>query len=238
MAEILLVHGSGHGAWCWRDAIPELQALGHHVRAIDLPGSGQDRTPVTEVTLEACAGAILDAAGPDTVLLGHSWGGFPISAAAEAAPERFAGLIYLCAYVPVPGQSMLDMRKAGPRQTLGGDALGRAADGSSYWFTPKAAREMLYPDCTPAQQAYALEHLTPQATRPQADPISLGAAYARVPRSYILCTRDRVIPPEYQARMVEGWPPDRVQRLDTGHSPFFADPAALAAAVDRAAATF
>ena len=31
MAEYLLIHGSCHGAWCWRDVIPALEALGHAV---------------------------------------------------------------------------------------------------------------------------------------------------------------------------------------------------------------
>ena len=37
MARFLLIHGSCHGAWCWRDLLPELAARGHEARAIDLP---------------------------------------------------------------------------------------------------------------------------------------------------------------------------------------------------------
>ena len=36
MAAFLLVHGSCHGAWCWRDVIPALDGLGHSARAVDL----------------------------------------------------------------------------------------------------------------------------------------------------------------------------------------------------------
>jgi pimeloyl-ACP methyl ester carboxylesterase len=59
MSDILLVHGSCHGAWCWRDLIPALTALGHSPRAIDLPSHGADQTPVNDVTLDSYAMAQL-----------------------------------------------------------------------------------------------------------------------------------------------------------------------------------
>jgi len=93
MSDILLVHGSCHGAWCWRDLIPALQELGHSPRAIDLPSHGDDTTPVNAVTLDSYAEAICDALGPRTLLLGHSAAGFAITAAAERRPERIARLI-------------------------------------------------------------------------------------------------------------------------------------------------
>ena len=37
MARFLLIHGASHGAWCWRDVIPRLAALGHEAQALDLP---------------------------------------------------------------------------------------------------------------------------------------------------------------------------------------------------------
>ena len=37
MALFALVHGSMHGAFCWRDLVPELERLGHRAVAPDLP---------------------------------------------------------------------------------------------------------------------------------------------------------------------------------------------------------
>ncbi len=59
--------------------------------------------------------AALDA---PAIVVGHSMGGYPITAAAERAPERVERLVYLCAYVPAPGMSLADMRRDGPRQPL------------------------------------------------------------------------------------------------------------------------
>ena len=74
----VLVHGAFHGAWSWQHLITELEAAGHTVTAIDLPGAGDDTTPLAEVTLDAYADkvrAALGADGPPPVLVGHSMGG-------------------------------------------------------------------------------------------------------------------------------------------------------------------
>ena len=69
MSELLLIHGTCHGAWCFDRLLPELAARGIPARAIDLPG--RDGRPTT---LEDYAQAILDAASPDSILVGHSAG--------------------------------------------------------------------------------------------------------------------------------------------------------------------
>jgi pimeloyl-ACP methyl ester carboxylesterase len=86
-----LVHGAFHGAWCWRKTVAELEKRGHQALAIDLPGQGDNTTPLSMVTLESMADRIvttLDCSSGRAVLVGHSAGGMAISAAAEKAPER------------------------------------------------------------------------------------------------------------------------------------------------------
>ncbi|MDU9002935.1 alpha/beta fold hydrolase [Sedimentitalea todarodis] len=231
-ADFLLVHGSCHGAWCWRDLIPELAALGHSAKAIDLPGHGQDTTPAKGQTLDACRDAVLAASQPDTVIVGHSWGGYPIAAAAETDADAMRGLVFLCAYVPVSGLSMVDMRKRAPRQPIL-PAVVRAPDGLTITIDPEQAPALFYNDCTPETVAFALEHLGPQAIVPQATPLTVTDRFERVPKAYIRCTDDQTIPPEYQAEMTRDWPRNRVHELPTSHSPFFSDPAALAALLGR-----
>lgn len=231
MAEFLLVHGSCHGAWCWRDLIPALQARGHSVRTIDLPGHGDGRDLAT-VTLDQTADAILAAATPDTIVLGHSWAGYPISAAAEKQPDALRGLIYLCAYVPVSGLSLVDMRRNGPRQTLT-EAVIKDASGASYRIDPEHAPDLFYHDCPAEAVGYALSHLCPQAILPQDTPLQVSDRWRNVPKAYIRCADDQVIPPEYQADMVAAWPRSNVHHMDTSHSPFFADPDGLADLIGR-----
>ncbi|MBL3561580.1 alpha/beta fold hydrolase [Rhodovulum sulfidophilum] len=235
MSRFLLIHGSCHGAWCWRDVLTALHRSGAEARAIDLPSHGSDPTPIADVTLDLYADAILDAIDEPVVLVGHSMAGFPISAAAEKAPGKIRALVYVCAYAPVAGRSLVDMRRAAPRQPLL-EAIVKSADGLSFTFDPDLVREKLFHDCSDAAVAYAKARLDPQPILPQATPIALSERYASVPKHYIRCLQDRAIPPEYQATMTADWPAERVDTLDCSHSPFLAQPEALAALLLKAAA--
>lgn len=235
MADFLLIHGSCHGAWCWRDLIPILTALGHSARAIDLPGHGGDLTPISDVTLEAYADAILNEIDSPVTLVGHSMAGYPISLAAQQAPDKIDRLICLCAYVPEGKLTLAEMRKKAPYQPLL-PAVVRSPDGMSFRIDPNQTEAVFYHDCPEGTTTYANLRLCAQAVLPQETPCPLGAAYSSVPKSYIRCTDDRTIPPEFQITMTEGWPQKDVYSLPTGHSPFFADPTALAALLDRIAA--
>ena len=232
MSDILLVHGSCHGGWCWRDLAPELETLGHNVRTMDMPSHGQDTTPLDQVTLENCTESVLDALGNNTVVVAHSWGGFPATLAADIAPAKFQRLIYLCAYVPRDGLSLVDMRKLAPRQPIL-KAVDRAEDGMSYGIFPEYAEEVFYADCPSGTTEFALAHLTEQATVPQTTPARLRQGHLTVPRSYIRTLYDNAIPTEFQAEMVADWPREDVYEMATSHSPFFADPSGLAALIDK-----
>lgn len=234
MADFLLIHGSGHGAWAWRDLRPALRDLGHEARAIDLPGHGEDATPPEAVRLETYRDAILAALGDRTVLVGHSMGGYPITAAADAAPNRIAALVYLCAYVPVAGLSLADMRRAAPRQPLA-PAIRRSRDGLWFTFDPAMARDLFYHDCPDEAVAFAIPRLCRQPVLPQETPLAATPRAEALQRHYILCEDDRAIPPEYQATMARGFPDRAVHRLPTSHSPFFSAPDALARCLDAIA---
>lgn len=222
MSDLLLVHGSCHGAWCWDAVIPALARLGITATAIDLPG--RDGSPVT---LDGYARAILAASTPGTVLVGHSAGGYAITAAAEADSSRFAGLIYLCAYLPASGKSLADMRRAGPSQPLL-PAIRMAEDRTSFTIDPTLAPAVFYHDCAPDVSAAAVARLCPQPVTPQETPLWPKAA-TTLPRHYIICSDDRAIPPAYQAQMARDLPPPAVTSLDASHSPFLSMPDRLSA---------
>ena len=71
MARFVLVHGAFHGAWCWEPLIAALAGRGHAVTTLDLPGAGDDATPLADVTLDAYAERICDrlADEPEPVVL-------------------------------------------------------------------------------------------------------------------------------------------------------------------------
>ena len=220
MAEVLLVHGSCHGAWCWHRVLPELEALGIPARAIDLPGRGE--TPGLP-SLRDHAEAILAALTGPTLLVGHSAGGYAITAAAEADPSRIAGLAYLCAYAPAQGKSLADMRRDGPGQPLA-PAIRLSPGRSHFTVDPARTDDLFYHDCPAEDRALAARLLCPEPVAPQETPLTLTARSQCLPRFYIACTGDRTIPPAYQSRMALSVPPENRFTLPTSHSPFFAAP--------------
>jgi pimeloyl-ACP methyl ester carboxylesterase len=231
MAEFLLIHGSCHGAWCWDDLIPELTARGHLARAIDLPSHGQDQTQAADVTLDLYAQAIVAAMDRPVFLVGHSMAGYPITAAALLAPEKIRALIYLCAYVPMPGKSLAEMRRMAPSQPLL-DAIIVDAGRVTFRVDPAKAAQKFYHDVPQARAAQAIAQLCPQPILPQETPLQ---QLPDLPRHYLRCTDDRTILPEFQQTMTKDWPADCVADLPTSHSPFLSDPALLAQHLDRIA---
>jgi pimeloyl-ACP methyl ester carboxylesterase len=223
---LLFVHGSCHGAWCWRDVLAVCAARGIPASAIDLPSHGADPTPLREVTLDSYVTAILEAIRTPVHLVGHSAGGFPITAAAIAAPEKIRALTYVCAYLPETGKSLVEMRKAAAEQPLAG-ALDVAADGLSFRFAANRVRDLLYQDCSAEVLTFAAARLCPQAILPQRTALPDATVPAEVARHYILCENDHTIPPAHQRHMSRDLPPAHVHRMATGHSPFFADPEGL-----------
>ncbi|MRH22476.1 alpha/beta fold hydrolase [Rhodovulum strictum] len=225
MTEFLLVHGSNHGAWCWRDVLPLLRAAGHDARAIDLPGAGADPTPPETVTLSDYRDAVLAALTRPAILVGHSLGGITITAAGAAAPDRIEALVFVAAWAPRPGQSARDLRAHYRCESLLA-AFRMSADRKTSTFAEESLEPVFYHDCPSGTADFARPRLTPQPTAPGTEPAA--ALPARLPRHYVICTADRAIPPAAQEDMTRDWPPAQVHRLETGHSPFFAAPDRLA----------
>lgn len=234
MAHFLLIHGSNHGAWCWRDVVPELEARGHSATALDLPSHGEDDTPIAEVTLDGYADKILGALDGPTILVGHSAGGYAITQAAERDPTNVAGLVFLTAYVPQPGKSLVDMLGEAPEQPMKG-AFELAEDKKSFRFKPEFLTRALYGDCPEGTYDYAMAHIGWQPLSTQTEPATLTGASSHVPRRYIFCTEDKAIPLAHQKQMAAGFGVDETYDLATGHSPFFSTPGPLADILDQIA---
>lgn len=231
MATFLLVHGAWHGAWCWSKLVPAIEARGHKAVAIDLPGHGQDKTPLKDVTLDAYAKCVADAAAdlPERpIVVGHSMGGPVISAAAERAPEAMARLVFLCAFLPKNGDVVLALTASDPKSLVPG-VLMPSADGVTTGANPSLLRDVFYADCSDADIERAKGLLTPQPLAPLAVPMALTPGrFGSVPRDYVICEQDRAISAGYQRDMLKTVPCERVAELETSHSPFFSAPEKLA----------
>lgn len=235
MAHFLLIHGACHGAWCWRDVVPALQASGHSVVALDLPAHGDDTTPVNKVTLDTYAYAILEALTQPAVIVAHSMGGYPITRAAEIDPSLVQRLVYVCAHTPWPGQTLAQMRHVGATQPLQ-PAIRMSEDRLSYRFDPKMAPDLFYQDCPAELVTDALSRHCDQPVAPVSTAVELTERSQSLPRSYVICEKDRAVPPDMQRKLADRFAPKDVYSLPCGHSPFFAMPQELALLLNHIAA--
>jgi pimeloyl-ACP methyl ester carboxylesterase len=231
MSQFLLVHGAFHGAWCWHKTVAELEKRGHAAKAIDLPGQGDDRTPLKQVTLDAMVERILkemDAVPGPVVLVGHSLGGIPISVTGERAPERIKTLVYLSAFLPRDGEALLDIEKRNPKVVVP-NSMTFDEERVSGTIMADKVRDIFYHDCSEADVAFAKARLRPQALAALMTPVQLTPArFGRIPRVYIECTDDRALSSEIQRDMISKSPPVDVRSLHASHSPFLSMPDKLA----------
>jgi len=236
MARFVLVHGAFGGSWCWERLIGPLEAAGHTVETLDLPGGGEDRSPVAEVTLGRCVARVVEALErrPEpAVLVGVSMGGVVITQAASNAPERVASLIFVCAFMPANGQSLLDLTRLpeGRDDQIQANIV-VAGDPPVATMSDEAATAAVLDRCTPEDTAFALSRRRPQPVAPFATPVDVDeAVLAAIPRSYVVTTGDRSLPPALQRRMIREHQCSRVVELDAGHAPYLSAPAELAAAL-------
>ena len=248
----VLIHGGFHGAWCWARTLPELERLGHQAIAIDLPGHGLRRDERS--TLADRQGAILEVLQPGDVLVGHSGGGYDISLAAGAAPERIGHLVYLAAGLPIEGRSVLEATGGAAASPAEGDGEARVvqlmdddtgmlrfirpdARGRLACVDPQLAGDFFYHDCDAETVAWAFGQLTPAPTDFMQEPVSIPAFWqADLPRSYIHCKQDRAKPAAMTKSVVERLGVEPLE-IDASHSPFLSRPAELAELLVRATAT-
>ncbi|HEY3881804.1 MAG TPA: alpha/beta fold hydrolase [Trebonia sp.] len=238
---IVLVHGAGHGAWCWEHLTPELAVLGYQVQAPDLPGLGEDQTPPGAVTFDSYVTRVtgmLRSSPEPVVLVGHSLGGTTISQVAEEAPELVAKLVYLAAFLPCDGESAGDAVSATASATAGGKAgprsgalsISRNAGEHAHEFDAALAPDFFYNRCDPDTARWAACRLRPQANAPVAARVRLSASrWGAVPKVYVQCTQDRALPPDVQRSFCDRQPGVRRRVMDSDHSPFLSNVPALAA---------
>ena len=208
-----------------------MEAAGHKAVAPDLPGHGQDTTPIAEVTLDAYVKRACDVAGAQgepVILVGHSMGGRVITQAAECCPDSIDTLVYLTAALL---KNSVSQTPDNPQMTNEQRAaLGiLSEDGLSRSLRPEVAKDLFYNDCSDEDVERAKSLVCDQAVEPTTRPMqTTDANFGRVPRVFIECLQDNAIPIDAQRKMHQALPCQQVFTMDTSHSPFLSAPEELA----------
>lgn len=229
---VLLVHGAWSGGWCWARLQTELDRLGVASYSMDLPGHGASPLPLGDLAGDARAVADAAAAiGPETVLVGHSYGGAVITGAAALSPVSH--LVYIAAFALDDGESVNGFLRAAPRHRVElADAIQPAEDGTST-LDPKLIGPLFYPTLSETEQEALTSRHSPQPNAAMTQAV-VGSPRESTPSTYVLCQRDRVVHPEHQRIMAARC--DEVIELDRDHYPYVEEPTESARIIARLAA--
>ncbi len=227
----VLVHGAWHGGWCWDRVAALLRASGHRVVAPTLTGLAERAHLLSrDITLDTftddVAKAILEADLREVVLVGHSFGGLPISGVADRMPERLRRLVYLDAIILQDGQSpfgVLPPALVAERRRL------IAEQGGGIGLPPPGLAALGIPEGHPETAAVAAR-LTPHPAGTYESALRLAHPVGNgLPCTYIACTDPLYAPLEGARRWVRGRPGWTWREIATGHDAMVTAPEALAA---------
>jgi pimeloyl-ACP methyl ester carboxylesterase len=236
---IILVHGAFANGQVWGYVAGKLQAAGHPVVTIDLPGRLGAPMSADQVSLDLYRDTVVQAlkqVSDRAILVGHSFAGIVIAAAAEQAPEKIKTLVFVAAYLPQDGDSLLSLAqqdhaaKIGPHLTIDKER--------GIALVEYDARAELFANDGPAPLKAKLPDLildepaTPLVTAVHVTDERFG----RVDKIYIHTGVDQVISPAFQAQMVGRTPVRKTVSLQTGHLPFLTDVEGTAQAIANATA--
>jgi pimeloyl-ACP methyl ester carboxylesterase len=239
MASYVLVHGGGHGGWCYQKVARLLRAAGHDVHTPTLTGLGErshllsDKVDLNMHVRDVVA-MLHSEDLRDAILVGHSYGGMVITGVADRAADRIGRLVYLDAATPVNGQSLVDV--AGPIiEAVRPD--GRVVDGVELVLLPAPDAGLLYGVTDPDDLAWMADRLTghPWTCFEQKLELTNEAALWAIPQYHIVCTSTLATrDPELIGKArAEG----RLWDIDTGHDLMITEPDATAVALTQVAST-
>ncbi len=230
MATYVLVHGGGHGGWCWARLAPLLRAAGHEVHTPTLTGLGERShlvRPGIDLDLHITdVVAVLEHEDlTDVILVGHSYGGMVITGVADRATARVGQLVYLDAASPKNGQSLVDVAPA-HMEFARSDV--REVDGVELVLWPGPEFGRLYGVTDEDDLEWMQRRLTPHPWETFAQPLRLEneAAVRAIPRTDIVCVN--------ALNEIEGTKEDRsagaqrVWEIETGHDLMITEPQAVA----------
>lgn len=241
MTTFVLVPGAWLGGLAWDGVATRLRGDGHEVYPVTLSGLGERAaagSPDTDLDthIDDIVSVIDDNDLRDVVLVGHSYGGVPVTGAADRRPDRVRVMVFVDSGPAPDGVAQADFSPAEAREAT--DRL--VAEEGNGWLMPPIAFD---PDEDPVNlaglDADALSSLRRQARphpyRTTTQPISLSGTVNQIPRTLIACTMS----PEAVKAMVDSGNPffiglrdARVISLPTGHWPMFSTPGALTHALE------
>ncbi|MCK7610764.1 alpha/beta fold hydrolase [Roseibium sediminicola] len=224
----VLVHGVWHGGWCWARVADILRARSHRVTTPTQTGLGERaHLLAADITIQTFVEDIVRHLHcedlKDVILVGHSFGGIPVTGAADRVPERIGKLVYLDAIMLESGETWFDLLPP----ELAADRKALAETSSGGLSLPPAPPES-FGVTRPEDVAFLQPRLTPHPFRTFTTSLDLKHPVGNgLPAHYIQCTDPPYAPAKValERAICHGWP---VSKIATGHDAMVTEPEVLA----------
>lgn len=218
---IVLVHGAFVDGSGWEGVYNNLVKKGYHVTIVGNPNTGlADDVAATK--------RVLDRLDGPAILVGHSYGGAIITEA--GLDKNVAGLVFVTAFAPDAGETLLQLSQAGPPAVHSG--ILPPQDGF-VWYDKLKFHSGFCADLTREKAAFMYDAQVPVSAAVFVTPIK-NAAWRTRPSWYIVATEDQTIPPEGQRFMAKR-ANARAVEIKGSHVVFISQAEAVANVIDKAA---
>lgn len=226
----VIVPGAWSAPYAWQTVKAQLEASGQKVKVVQLPGHGTDQTPFSSLTLDKYRDyviSVIDSTNTKVILVGHSLAGMVISEVAEKVPSKIEKMIYVGAYLPQSGQSLLDLANTDSTSLLGKSLLPSQKYDTLDLIHDKII-DIFIQDGSADVKSLVLKYYKVEPGFPFFNKATLSAAnFGSVDKYYIHTLQDHAIPPALQNRMVASSGIKKIFQINTSHSPFLAKPDSL-----------
>jgi alpha-beta hydrolase superfamily lysophospholipase len=223
----LLVHGAWHPEACWDLVKEKLEQKGHKVFTVQLPGLGNDNTPLETITLATHVNAVkqvLKKIPGKVILVGHSYGGVVISQTGQEMSEKIEKLVYLTAFMLQNGQSLADIALQDAQSVVTQNLVvappAVSVPSDKYVSAFYNQIEENNNGKTEEEVNRIISMLKPHPFATMVTPVNLGPEYASLEKVYISCLKDHAITPSAQKSMYTLYPETTIHTMDADHSPF------------------
>ena len=221
---IVLVHGAWADASGWYDVTRVLQDRGYNVVAVQ--NSLFSYAKDIETTKR-----VIDAQQGPMVVVGHSYGGAVITAAAAGSPNVKA-LVYVAAFAPDVNEGLGGLSQRFPDLGLG-KAL--VPDAAGFLYIDTAKYPEVFANGLPPKQARAFATAQkPIAGSAFGEPLTTPPAWKTIPSWYVVATEDRAINPDLE-RFMANRMRAKTTELRSGHLVFIARSQEIARIIETAA---
>jgi pimeloyl-ACP methyl ester carboxylesterase len=220
---IVLVHGAFADGSGWSHVIPLLEEDGYLVTAV--------QNPLTSLADDvATTKRVIDAQKGDVVLVGHSYGGAVITAAATDSPKVKA-LVYIAAFAPDSGDSLGALLKSKAPSDIG-PAL--VPDSAGFLYIDRAKFHDVFAKDVPASEARIMAAAQKPIFGAIFETLVPAPAWKTIPSWYLVATEDRAINPDLERFMAQRMGAT-TSEVKASHVPFITRPKETVKVIEAAA---